>query len=59
MANDSPVDQPDVATPEPEAAPLPDYLTNPDAVSADEGAQWRFGKAPNYSNTRRVWAEGM
>lgn len=59
MANENPIDQHEVAAPEPEAAPLPDYLTNPDAVSADEGAQWRFGKAPNYSNTRRVWAEGM
>ena len=45
-------------TPELEAAPLPDYLTSPDAVSKDDGAQWRFGKAPNYSNTRRVWREG-
>lgn len=34
----------------------PDYLTNPDAVSGDS-ANWRNGRAPDYSNTRRVWAQ--
>lgn len=41
-----------------EAAPaLPDYLTNPDAVLGDEDAKWRYGRAPDYSKTRKVFAE--
>jgi hypothetical protein len=58
MAEDNSYDQPDVAAPEPAPAPIPDYMTDPDAVSKDEGVEWRFGKAPNYSNTRKVWAQG-
>ena len=57
MANANAQDQPNAPAPERAAEALPDYLTSPDAVSTDEGVQWRFGKAPNYSNTRRVWAE--
>lgn len=41
-----------------EAAPaLPDYLTNPDAVLGDKDAKWRYGRAPDYSKTRRIFAE--
>jgi hypothetical protein len=41
-----------------EAAPgLPDYLTNPDAVLGDNDAKWRYGRAPDYSKTRKVFAE--
>ena len=41
-----------------EAAPaLPDYLTNPDAVFGDKDAKWRYGRAPDYSKTRKVFAE--
>lgn len=41
-----------------EAAPaLPDYLTNPDAVLGDKDAKWRYGRAPDYSKTRKVFAE--
>ncbi|KAF1834574.1 hypothetical protein BDW02DRAFT_329434 [Decorospora gaudefroyi] len=41
-----------------EAAPaLPDYLTNPDAVLGDKDAKWRYGRAPDYSKTRKVYAE--
>ena len=58
MAENNSHDQPNVAVPEPEPAPIPDYMTDPDAVSKDEGVEWRVGKAPNYSNTRKVWAEG-
>lgn len=48
------------ATQEPSAAAaLPDYLASPNAVFADEGVQWRYGKAPDYSKTRKVWEEGM
>ena len=35
-----------------EPAPaLPDYLTDNNAILKDE-AEWRYGKAPDYSNTR-------
>lgn len=41
-----------------EPAPaLPDYLTNPDAVLGDKDAKWRYGRAPDYSKTRKVFAE--
>jgi hypothetical protein len=41
------------------AAALPDYLTDPDAVLKDAQAQWRYGRAPDYSKTRKVFAESM
>ena len=40
-----------------ESAPppaLPDYLLNPNAVLQDT-SKWRYGKAPDYSNTRTVF----
>jgi hypothetical protein len=41
-----------------EAAPaLPDYLTNPDATLGDKDAKWRYGRAPDYSKTRKMFAE--
>lgn len=41
-----------------EPAPgLPDYLTDPDAVLKDHDANWRYGRAPDYSKTRKVFAE--
>lgn len=41
-----------------EPAPtLPDYVTDPNAVLKDVDAKWRFGRAPDYSKTRRVFAE--
>ena len=43
-----------------EAAPapeLPDLVLNPDAVLGDEGVQWRNKRAPDYSKTRKFWAE--
>ncbi|KAL8829698.1 MAG: hypothetical protein Q9170_006061 [Blastenia crenularia] len=43
------------ATEEP-ASTLPDFLTDPNAVLKDS-AEWRYGKAPDYSNTRSVWAK--
>jgi hypothetical protein len=39
------------------ASALPDYLTNPDAVLGDKYAQWRYGRAPDYSKTRKVYAD--
>lgn len=49
----------DVQQPPAEAAPaVPDYLASPNAVFNDEGVQWRYGKAPDYSKTRKVWEEG-
>lgn len=49
----------DVQTPptEPEAAALPDYLTDANAVLKDEGVKWRYGRPPDYSKTRKVYAE--
>ncbi|SMY23243.1 unnamed protein product [Zymoseptoria tritici ST99CH_1A5] len=41
-----------------ETPALPDYLASPNAVFADEGVQWRYGRAPDYTKTRKVWAEG-
>lgn len=43
-----------------EAAPapeLPDVVLNPDAVLGDDGVQWRNKRAPDYSKTRKFWAE--
>lgn len=41
-----------------EPAPaIPDYLASPNAVLGDTDATWRYGRAPDYSKTRRVWAE--
>lgn len=41
-----------------ETAPaLPDYLTDPDAVLKDKEVKWRYGRAPDYSKTRKVFAE--
>ncbi|KAF2223283.1 hypothetical protein BDZ85DRAFT_197707 [Elsinoe ampelina] len=48
----------DVQQPPAEAAPaLPDYLTTPNATLGDKDANWRYGKAPDYSKTRKVWEE--
>lgn len=41
----------------PEPAALPDYLVDQDAVLKDSGAKWRYGKAPDYSKTRKVFGE--
>jgi len=49
----------DVQAPPTEAPGLPDYLLNPNAVLGDESAKWRYGKAPDYSNTRKVYEESM
>lgn len=37
--------------------PYPDYLIDPNAVLRDDIPSWRYKKAPDYSNTRRVFAE--
>lgn len=42
---------------EPAPAALPDYLTDPDAVLKDAEAKWRYGRAPDYSKTRKFYAE--
>jgi hypothetical protein len=47
----------EVQQPQEAAAALPDYLTNPDAVLGDNDAKWRYGRAPDYSKTRKVFAE--
>lgn len=36
---------------------LPDYLLDPNAVLKDSTANWRYGRAPDYSNTRKVYAQ--
>lgn len=50
----APVEQ----TTAPEAPALPDFLVSPNAVFNDLGVKWRYGKAPDYSKTRKVWEEG-
>jgi hypothetical protein len=41
----------------PPAPELPDYMTDPNATLNDKDASWRFGRAPDYTNTRRVYEE--
>jgi len=48
------VQQPPAQEPAPT---LPDYLTSPDAVLGDKSAIWRYGRAPDYSKTRKMFAE--
>lgn len=45
-------------TAEQPAPGVPDYLASPNAVFGDEGVEWRYGKPPDYSKTRKVWEEG-
>lgn len=45
-------------TTEPAPPALPDYVLSPNAVFNDDGVQWRYGRAPDYSKTRKVWEEG-
>jgi hypothetical protein len=40
------------------APALPDVVLNPDAVLGDSEANWRHGRAPDYSKTRKFYAEG-
>jgi hypothetical protein len=47
----------DIQSPPAEALGLPDYVLNPNAVLGDSSAKWRYGKAPDYSNTRKVYQE--
>ncbi|KAH0343265.1 hypothetical protein KCU83_g8959, partial [Aureobasidium melanogenum] len=48
------VQQPIQDKPEPA---IPDYLADPDAVLKDTQSKWRYGRAPDYSKTRKVYAE--
>lgn len=42
----------------PTAAPaLPNFYTDPDSVLKDLSVSWRYGKPPDYSKTRRLFAE--
>ena len=38
-------------------ADLPDVVLSPDAVLGDDSAAWRHGRAPDYSKTRKFFAE--
>jgi hypothetical protein len=50
--------QPSVQTAEPQSTPsIPDYLADPDAVLKDMESKWRYGRAPDYSKTRQVYAQ--
>ncbi|KEQ84408.1 hypothetical protein M438DRAFT_405636 [Aureobasidium pullulans EXF-150] len=48
------VQQPVQAEPAPS---IPDYLADPDAVLKDNESKWRYGRAPDYSKTRKVYSE--
>ena len=42
---------------EPSPAPeIPDFMTDPNAVLKDT-AEWRYGRAPDYSNTRNAFEQ--
>ncbi|KAF7185161.1 Pathogen-related protein [Pseudocercospora fuligena] len=45
------------APPAEETPKIPDYLASPNAVFSDKDVQWRYGRAPDYTKTRKVWAE--
>jgi hypothetical protein len=47
----------DVQSQPAEAPGLPDYLLDPNAVLKDSSVNWRYGRAPDYSNTRKVYNE--
>lgn len=48
----------ETSAPPAEATPaLPDYLIDPNAVLKDAEAEWRYGRAPDYSKTRAVYQE--
>jgi hypothetical protein len=49
----------DVQPPPAEAPAVPDYLLDPNATLKDASAEWRHGKAPDYSNTRKVYEQSM
>jgi hypothetical protein len=36
---------------------LPDYVLDQDAVLKDTEVNWRHGRAPDYSKTRKLWSE--
>ncbi|KAK5663825.1 hypothetical protein OQA88_28 [Cercophora sp. LCS_1] len=38
-------------------AGLPDYVLDANAVTKDVDVKWRHGRAPDYSKTRKIWAE--
>jgi hypothetical protein len=42
-----------------EAPGLPDYVLDPNATLKDDSANWRHGRAPDYSQTRKVYEESM
>ncbi|KAJ8061604.1 hypothetical protein OCU04_009410 [Sclerotinia nivalis] len=45
------------AAPADTTAALPDYLLDPNAVMKDLDAKWRYNQPPDYTNTRKVWAQ--
>ncbi|OCK80062.1 hypothetical protein K432DRAFT_426015 [Lepidopterella palustris CBS 459.81] len=46
-----------VQAPAEPAPALPDYLLDPNATLKDSSVSWRHGKAPDYSNTRKIFSE--
>lgn len=38
---------------------LPDYVLDPNATLNDASANWRYGRAPDYTQTRKVYEESM
>lgn len=52
-------EEPAIVSQEPQATPkIPDYLASPNSVFGDEGVAWRYGRAPDYTKTRKEWVEG-
>ena len=38
---------------------LPDYVLDANAVLKDVDANWRHGRIPDYSKTRKIWTESQ
>jgi hypothetical protein len=36
---------------------LPDYVLDPNATLGDASSNWRHGRAPDYSRTRKVYEQ--
>ncbi|KAK0103380.1 hypothetical protein ONS95_005406 [Cadophora gregata] len=47
----------EVEVPPTETAGLPDYLLDPNATLKDDSAKWRYGQAPDYTNTRKIYEQ--
>ncbi|KAI0867946.1 hypothetical protein GGS24DRAFT_483812 [Hypoxylon argillaceum] len=57
MLNMASRDEPNLAAAEQQPVALPDYMTDPNAVLHDSDAEWRYKQPPDYTKTRKYYAE--